>query len=517
MRIKTGIQSLLCLLIASVCIYAVDFTTLDRKVLFGYQGWFDCPGVWGGSWNHWSIGNNTPNPTSVKGEMYPDLTEFSLKDLYPVTTLTINGKPACFYSNNNPAIADMHFKWMRDYGIDGVMVQRFLHRASSMRNSGDKVLVNIIAAAEKYGRTFAIEYDVTGASKSSFTASIKKDWQYLVETRKVTSSPNYLRHKGKPLVSVWGMGLEGGSDTWAPSTPEEAIALVTWFKTGAEPNLQTTFMGGVGAYWRTLSGDCATTNQKWLDYYKSCDILQPWNIGRFTTLSAVSSNFKKRLVDDKKTLDSAGIIYMPSIFPGFSWSRWNSPPSNKIPRLGGDFIWQQAYQAASAGIRTLKIAMFDEIDEATAMYKLAPNEAARPKETWFLTLDADGLSLPSDWYLRLGGVMTQTMHGTGIIPPVIPIKPNDPWVFPATGVVVPVSKSAGVSFLSVKKTPAGISFSGLKGIEKIRILDLKGSCTGEMAVNSDAALLTLGKAPSKGTYLFMFIGSRGTIIEKIAL
>jgi hypothetical protein len=37
-------------------------------------------------------------------------------------------------------------------------------------------------------------------------------------------------------------------------------------------------------------------------------------------------------------------------------------------------------------------AMFDEVDEGTAMFKLAP-----------VTLDADGCRLPNDWYLNLAG------------------------------------------------------------------------------------------------------------------
>jgi hypothetical protein len=97
---------------------------------------------------------------------------------------------------------DPVYNGMKDYGIDSVLVQRCLRRSESMRNSGDKVLVNIMAAAQKYGRTFAIEYDVSSAVKTTFTPDMKTDWQYLVETRKVTANPNYLCHKGKPHVNL---------------------------------------------------------------------------------------------------------------------------------------------------------------------------------------------------------------------------------------------------------------------------------------------------------------------------
>jgi len=46
-------------------------------------------------------------------------------------------------------------------------------------------------------------------------------------------------------------------------------------------------------------------------------------------------------------------------------------------------------------------AMFDEVDEGTAMFKLAPTRASVPAGVPIVTLDADGDRLPSDWYLQL--------------------------------------------------------------------------------------------------------------------
>jgi hypothetical protein len=45
--------------------------------------------------------------------------------------------------------------------------------------------------------------------------------------------------------------------------------------------------------------------------------------------------------------------------------------------------------------------MFDEVDEGTAMFKLAATGRDAPAGVPIVTLDADGESLPSDWYLRL--------------------------------------------------------------------------------------------------------------------
>jgi hypothetical protein len=64
-----------------------------------------------------------------------------------------------------------------------------------------------------------------------------------------------------------------------------------------------------------------------------------------------------------------------------------------------------------AGAKVLKIAMFDEVDEGTAILKAAPHRKDAPDQGFWLTLDADGAELPSDWYLRLAGEVTKMFRG----------------------------------------------------------------------------------------------------------
>lgn len=40
---------------------------------------------------------------------------------------------------------------------------------------------------------------------------------YLVDELKVTALPNYQRHNGKPVLSIWGMGLT--EDRHVPADP----------------------------------------------------------------------------------------------------------------------------------------------------------------------------------------------------------------------------------------------------------------------------------------------------------
>ncbi len=109
---------------------------------------------------------------------------------------------------------------------------------------------------------------------------------------------------------------------------------------------------------------------------------------------------------------------MPVIFPGFSWHNLSPrSPENQIPRLKGEFLWRQAANARAAGARMLKIAMFDEVNEGTAMFKAAPRRVDAPDQGYWLTLDADSGSLPSDWYLRLAGTITRAFHRNQPLPP----------------------------------------------------------------------------------------------------
>jgi hypothetical protein len=141
------------------------------------------------------------------------------------------------------------------------------------------------------------------------------------------------------------------------------------------------------------------------------DVVQPWTVGRYRTVEQVDEWRKSAIEPDLAELKKNGQMYLPVIFPGFSWANLNrDAPKNAIPRLGGEFLWRQAYDARAAGATALKIAMFDEVNEATAMFKTAARRSDAPEQGFWLTLDADGLELPSDWYLRLAGEITRGFH-----------------------------------------------------------------------------------------------------------
>src|ERR1700744_1024114 len=112
-----------------------------------------------------------------------------------------------------------------------------------------------------------------------------------------------------------------------------------------------------------------------------------------------------------------GPLYMPVIFPGFSWHNLNrNSAENQIRRKGGEFLWRQAYNVKSVGAPFVKIAMFDEVNEGTAIFKAAPKRTDAPDQGYWLTLDADGGNLPADWYLRLAKDISEMFRKSSIPP-----------------------------------------------------------------------------------------------------
>lgn len=96
---------------------------------------------------------------------------------------------------------------------------------------------------------------------------------------------------------------------------------------------------------------------------------------------------------------------MPVVFPGFSWHNMMGGELNQIPRLKGQFLWSQFLNAKKAGASMVYVAMFDEVDEGTAIFKCS-NYIPQGKASQFLTYDG----LPGDYYLKIVGEGTKLIR-----------------------------------------------------------------------------------------------------------
>lgn len=129
---------------------------------------------------------------------------------------------------------------------------------------------------------------------------------------------------------------------------------------------------------------------------------------------AATGSWKADLAEAKR----AGVGYLPVVYPGFGWTHLKGKAAAKatVPRLGGEVFWRQFVAAAELGIDMAYVAMFDEVDEGTAVFKVTN---APPTEAAVATYDG----FPADWYLRLTGEGAKVIRGERKPQAALPIKP----------------------------------------------------------------------------------------------
>lgn len=391
------------LLIAMLCIITAQaqrkysatsrYPTYHGLLMCGYQGWFNAPGDSAGrGWNHYA-GKGALADGNCKFDLWPDTREY--KVTYPSPFLMPDGTAARLFSSYDASTTNLHFQWMQQYDIDGVFVQRFVSNLKSPKSlhHNNVVLQHALAASKKYHRAIAVMYDLSGM-KAGDGAVIINDWKYLVDQMKMACGGNkqtYLYHHNKPLVTLWGVGFNDGRDYGL----KDVSMVVDFFKNDPVYG-GCAIMLGVPTQWRELTGD-AVADSNLLQLIRETDIVQPWFVGRFNERNI--GNMKVRIEGDLAWCRAAGVDYVPVVYPGFSWhNMFTNSTQNQIPRNKGQFFWTQLTNAIDAGAPMIYVAMFDEIDEGTAIFKISKDPPAGKSR--FVTFEPD---IPEDHYLQLAG------------------------------------------------------------------------------------------------------------------
>jgi hypothetical protein len=314
------------------------------------------------------------------------------------------GRVAQVFSSHHRKTVLRHFQWMQHYGIDGVFVQRFGVETLDPKDlrHANVVLAHCREGANRYGRCYALMYDLS-LLPACGTRHVVEDWKLLVDRMQLGRDPKdpaYLRHGGKPVVAVWGIGFNDGRKY----SLAECEQLVNFLKHDRHYGGATVLLG-VPTGWRTLDAD--SVNDLALHrVIGKADIVSPWTVGRYRTLPEVTEHGRRRWAPDLAWCRARGKAYLPVAFPGFSWHNLHPrSPRDEIPRLKGQLLWRQYVEAKQAGATVLYQAMFDELDEGTAVFKCThdpPVGASR-------FLDLEGL--PSDHYLWLTGLGGKLLRG----------------------------------------------------------------------------------------------------------
>ena len=389
----------------------VDTSTLAGKVMCGYQGWFNVEGDGADrGWVHWIKHHGPLADGNAKFDFWPDVSELAPDERFATGFKHADSRVAEVFSSFKKPTVLRHFQWMRDYGIDGAFVQRFasgVHDPRFLRHN-NVVLAHCREGANRNGRAYALMYDLSGL-RPDRVGEVMEDWRLLRTRMRLGEDPAYLRHRGKLVVVLWGVGFNDGR----AYSLADCRRLVEFLKNDPEAG-GCTVMLGVPTHWRELKGD-AVNDPALHEICKLADIVSPWTVGRYGNLDGVARHAVHSLKPDLAWCREHGLDYLPVVFPGFSWHNMYGAPSDQIPRLKGQFLWSQFCEAKRAGASMIYVAMFDEVDEGTAIFKCT-NDVPPGGESKFVTFEG----LPSDFYLRLTGFGGKLLRGE------IPISDHPP-------------------------------------------------------------------------------------------
>jgi hypothetical protein len=413
--------------------------TLTGKIMCGYQGWFNAPGDGAGrGWVHWGVsGRFEPGYSTV--DWWPDMSEYGADEKFLTGFQYLDGSPAYVFSSYNQKTVLRHFQWMADYGIDGVFLQRFANGVSpgtTSLNHKDQVMLHCRKGANKYKRAWAMMYDLSSnLSGPELKNRVINDWRHLVDTYQITKNPTdaaYLHHNGKPVVAVWGLGFERAYEG------EGTRDIIDFLKNDPVYG-GCTIMIGVDNKWRERKD----TDPFFGDIVQMADIISPWAVGRYGSLnpSELDNFVTSRTMPDQVWCNLNGKDYLPVVFPGFSWYNLKHilPDYTAVfdsrPRLGGTFLWRQIYKNINdAGCTMIYQAMFDEVDEGTAIFKISNSPPVSEEPTsysnpflpignaQYAPYDISDALLPSDHYLWLVGEGTKMLRGQIPLSETMPIR-----------------------------------------------------------------------------------------------
>ncbi|MDR2462390.1 MAG: hypothetical protein LBD30_01245 [Verrucomicrobiales bacterium] len=366
-----------------------DNQTMRGKIMVGYQGWFRTPNdPYDRGWFHW--GNIPKGEFTV--DMWPEIKDYPPSALEKACDVKLlSGKPAYLFSSAWPEVARTHFKWMRENNIDGAFVQRFLTDGmySENKKHPEWIMGNVRAAANREGRIWAVEYDVSGYRDDKLLEGITRDWKWFVDEFGLKKDPSYAREGGRLVVFIWGMPFDNRK-----ISVETANAVVDWFKN--DPQYGSNYViGGIPGNWRNMSDE-------WKEHFKRFDALLCW----------MSQKYAEDLADFK----AWGVDYWPHVKPGFSWANLKHIPTGSqqafTPRRGGAALEEQIDKAVAAGGDRFFVGMFDEYDESTAIMPMSDDAPPTPRRPGVVAKffpnpnfrdESPNLSLRSQVDLEFGG------------------------------------------------------------------------------------------------------------------
>ena len=215
--------------------------------------------------------------------------------------------------------------------ISNLIYDRFaggVKRDTVYRDQLNGIARKVKENAEKHNRKFYMMWDISGWT--NFATELIEDLEANIKkTLNLFGSKAYAHQNGKPVVCVWGFGFGD-----RPTDAQGALTMIKHLKSQG-----IYVIGGVPKHWRT------DTNipKAFMDVFLALDMLTPWTVGKMDGVNG-AAGYQADLKADHDLLKQHNVDYQPVVFAGFAWSNWMKgyeQKRNQIPRLHGDFMWQQ--------------------------------------------------------------------------------------------------------------------------------------------------------------------------------
>ena len=250
------------------------YDTYRGLIMAGYQGWFGTPGdgspmtaVPNQGWYHYRESEQfRPGVLRNSIDFWPDMSEYTKKYVvgdgdatgYSSPFILPDGSHATVFSSYDESTVLTHFKWMKQYGLDGVFMQRFVGEIQDAKHKDhfDTVLKHAMKGSNEYGRAIAVMYDMGGTTNENMAKSMVADAQKLMDQYHLkdrSTQKYYLYENGKPLLALWGFGFND-SNLPKPSFIEpyiEQLQAQGW-----------AIMLGCPGYWRAGGNDALSGTEE---------------------------------------------------------------------------------------------------------------------------------------------------------------------------------------------------------------------------------------------------------------
>jgi hypothetical protein len=431
------------------------------KITVGYQGWFACIGDGApiDAWWHWSQNwSQPPSPSNNAIKAWPDMREYTNWHQTAYANLN-NGDTANLFSSYDQSTVNAHFRWMQENGCDAAALQRFDPNTSE-GPTRDAMAAKVRSAAEAYGRKFYIMYDATGWT--NMASEMPADWTSKMSA--YTASPAYARQNGKPVVCIWGFGFNDANHPWDAAT---CLNVINWFK-----GQGVYLIGGVPREWRTGTGG---SRSGYLGVYHAFNMLSPWMVGAIGTAADSDNAYATYTVPDLADCAANGIDYQPCVLPG---------DVSASQRVHGDFMWRQFYNMVRAGVQGIYISMFDEYGEGNQIAKTADTQSSVPAGSGLLTLDQDGTTCSSDYYLRLTSDGGRMLKGQIAL---TATRPTAPFITAgSTGMVLSLRAMANNMIVTAENAGASALIANRTAIGTWEQFDMLDAGNGNIALRAHA-------------------------------